>query len=690
LKFKAVARIDLPPARKYRLMNRSKSARIFLYAGAGFLLFVVIFAVVLLTFNWNHLKPTINQRVSEATGRTFEIRGDLDLNWQRVSDETGWHAWIPWPRLSAQDVVMSNPDWTKTGPQMLNLKQVAASINPWPLLAKSVSLRDLNIEGLTLNLERTATNQNNWTFKRDEEDETPSPWSFDIGKLQAKEVALRYLDPANKLDLTAKLDTLDQVDAKNFGTQFKLSGSYNKAPISGGGKAGSVLSLRDKEAVFPVSADLQIGKNRIAIDGTVTQPTAVTAIDMHLLLAGESMANLYPLTGVLLPDTPPYETKGRLVGKMGGADGGEWTYEKFTGKVGSSDLSGTLHYVFKKPRPLLHGELVSNQLRLDDLGPLVKADSNTQKKNRGAVAVQPTDKALPVENFTTSKWDALDADVKFTGHKIIRDAALPIQDMVAELHMKDKVLSLTPLDFGVAGGRLRSNIKLDGQADKIKAEIKTSARGLKIRQLFPTLESMQASFGEVNADASLSGSGNSISAMLASSNGELKAAVSEGSISKFILEAAGLNIPNAIFSKLFGDKQVQLNCLASDFVVTDGLMKTRYFVLDTEDAVINVSGDINLATEAMDLDVVPKTKGLRIISLRSPLYAKGTFKDPDIGLQKGPLLAKAGGAAALAVINPLAALIPLIKTGGTPDIDCAKLLADAKAKPNAPPPGQQK
>jgi uncharacterized protein involved in outer membrane biogenesis len=248
------------------------------------------------------------------------------------------------------------------------------------------------------------------------------------------------------------------------------------------------------------------------------------------------------------------------------------------------------------------------------------------------------------------------------------------------------VLSMTPLDFGAAGGSQRSNIKLDGQAATIKAQIKTSARHLKIRQLFPTLESMQASFGEVNADASLSGTGNSIAAMLASSNGELKAAVSEGSVSKFILEAAGLNIPNAIFSKLFGDKQVQLNCLASDFAVTDGLMKTRYFVLDTEDAVVSVAGTINLASEAMDLDIVPKTKGLRIISLRSPLYAKGTFKHPDIGLQKGPLLAKTGGAIALAAINPLAALIPLIKPGRTQDIDCARLLAEARAQPKAPLP----
>src|SRR5690606_14024017 len=158
----------------------------------------------------NRLKPTINQRVSEASGRVFEIRGDLDVDWELVNDENGWRAWIPWPRVSAQDIVMGNPDWARSAPQMLALKRVSAAINPWPLFGKLVSLQDLEIDGLTLNLERGAGKQNNWTFRKDkDEEEKPSAWSFEIGKFKAGQVALRYLDLVNKLDLTAKLDTLD-------------------------------------------------------------------------------------------------------------------------------------------------------------------------------------------------------------------------------------------------------------------------------------------------------------------------------------------------------------------------------------------------------------------------------------------------------------------------------------------------
>jgi uncharacterized protein involved in outer membrane biogenesis len=680
----------MPELRSRSSMRKPTIHQFFLWALLSLLALIVILVVFLLTFDWNRAKPFINRRVSEATGRVFEIRGNLALHWQRASDsQSSWRRWVPWPRLTADDIQLSNPAWAKTGPQMVELTHVTFSLSPLPLLAKTVVLPELEADGLVLALERgtSAEQPNNWTFKKD--DNTPSTWRFDLQRLILKQAKVHYLDPLIKLDMNANVNTLADNNPQGYGLEFKLDGSYNKAPVTGGGKAGAILSLEDPDTVYPIMADIKLGKNAIGVEGKITKPTAVTAIDLRLSLAGASMANLYPLTGVLLPDTPPYATKGRLIGKLNQPGGDDWTYENFTGKVGESDIAGTLEYLRRQPRPLLRGKLVSEQLRLEDLGPLVKADSNASKANRGAAKVQPSDKVLPAEPFDTKSWGVLDADVDFTGRKIIRDASLPIEDMHANLHLDNSVLSLTPLNFGVAGGNMTSNIKLDGNASPIKAEIKMAARHLKIKQLFPTLESMQASFGEVNGDVSLSGVGNSIAILAATSNGEIKAVVSKGSVSKFILEAAGLNIANAAFVKVFGDKQVQMNCLAADFGVTDGVMQTRSFVMDTSDAVVNVSGDINLAKELLALDIRPKSKGVRVISLRTPLYAKGTFKNPDIGLYKGVIALKAGAAVGLAAVAPLAALAPLINMGRTDDTDCAGLLAEASAPPTAPPPGKK-
>jgi hypothetical protein len=299
---------------------------------------------------------------------------------------------------------------------------------------------------------------------------------------------------------------------------------------------------------------------------------------------------------------------------------------------------------------------------------------------------------LPVEEFRTERWKAIDADVRYTAEKIIREKTLPISKLSTHVIMKDGVITLAPHDFGVAGGTLRSTIRMDGSGAKgntIAATAKVSARHIQIKQLFPTIEKMQATVGQINGDAQLSATGTSVAALLGSSNGEVKALVSEGTISKMLLEMAGLNVGNIIVTKLFGDKEVKLNCLASDLVVDQGVAKTQYFVLDTEEAIVDINGTVNLATEQMNLRVKPETKGLRLFTLRTPFYVKGTFKDPDLSLDKKVLAIKGGAAAALAVVAaPIAALIPLINTGPGRDSPCATLLAQAHVKPTAPPPGK--
>jgi uncharacterized protein involved in outer membrane biogenesis len=248
---------------------------------------------------------------------------------------------------------------------------------------------------------------------------------------------------------------------------------------------------------------------------------------------------------------------------------------------------------------------------------------------------------------------------------------------------------LNPLNFGIAGGQLTTELRIDGRSEPAKAKMEMVARKVRLRELFPAVESMQASVGEINGSAKLSAAGNSFGALLGSANGEVKALISQGSISKFILEAAGLNIASAVAAKLFGDHQVELNCAVADFEITDGVMQARTFVIDTSDAIIRADGNINFDEETLNLTIRPESKGIRIVSLRSPLYIGGTFKDPDIGVDKGVVAAKAGAAAVLGIAAaPAAALLALINPGPDEDSPCASLLRQAREKPQAPPPGK--
>ncbi len=76
------------------------------------ILLIALLVILILTFDWNRVKPWLNERVSEAIGRPFAINGDLTVTWRTAEGETGWHTLVPWPRLSRA----ISPSEIRTGP----------------------------------------------------------------------------------------------------------------------------------------------------------------------------------------------------------------------------------------------------------------------------------------------------------------------------------------------------------------------------------------------------------------------------------------------------------------------------------------------------------------------------------------------------------------------------------------------
>lgn len=638
---------------------------------------VLAFAAFITWFDWNYARPFINREVSTATGRPFDIRGDLSLHWLAPNAKApGLGRWLPRPRLIANDIVLGNVAWSQT-PDMITLGRLTFSLEWLPLLDKRVVLPEVTLSAPKVFIEQRADGQNNWTFTKG--DGKPSPWTLRIGRLILEDGVVHANLVPQQLDLRATIATID--GQAPYGIGISLKGTFRKVAVTGKARAGDVLSLEDTGDPFPLDADVRIGRTQIAAQGTLTNPATLAALDMHLRLSGPTMADLYPITGVLLPQTPAYETNGHLLHTAG-----VWRYERFQGKVGQSDLSGTLVFRQRQPRNILQGAVVSNQLRLVDLGPVVGTQNPSGGGDlTGKPKAPPSGKVLPVDPFKTDHWRAIDADVQFTGRKITKDKRLPIDNLVTHLVLDDGVLSLRPLEFGVAGGRITSTLVLDGQTEPMKVDSQVSMRHLQTKQLLPDVDLMKTSVGEVNGDAALTATGNSIAALAGSSNGEIKMLIDRGSMSKLMLEYLGLNVGNIVLTKLFGDKQIEMRCAAADFAVRDGVMDARTFVIDTDDTSIGVTGQVDLKREHFGLTIRPEPKHFGLLSLRSPLYVRGTFKHPDVGVNVPTLIARAGGAIALGVLAPYTALVPLLELGPGKDSPCGELLASLQHPPSRHP-----
>ncbi|AZC22310.1 MULTISPECIES: AsmA family protein [Pseudomonas] len=679
----------------------TRTRKILFWIVTGLILLLAGLVLVIAFFDWNRVKPIINDKVSQELHRPFAINGDLSVAWQREPDEGGWRAWIPWPHVVAQDLSLGNPDWSKA-PQMVSLKRVELRISPLALLVQQVSIPRIDLTEPEVALQRLADGRANWTFKFDpqEPDAEPSKWSVDIGAIgfDKGHVTLDDQNLKTRLDLQVELlgqpiafsDIVGESEAKRVAEQggepqayafaLKVKGQYHGQKLAGSGKIGGLLALKDASKPFPLQAQAQIGDSRIELRGSLTDPLNLGALDLRLKLVGSSLGNLYPLTGVTLPDSPPYSTDGRLTAKLHDPAGAAFSYKDFNGKIGESDIHGSLAYVASQPRPKLSGALVSNQLLFSDLAPLIGADSNAKQKARGGESKQPTDRVLPVEEFRTERWRDMDADVEFTGKRIVHSAELPFTDLYTHLVLNDGQLSLEPLRFGVAGGKLDAQIRLNGHATPLEGRARLTARNFKLKQLFPTFEPMKTSFGELNGDADIAGRGNSVAALLGSANGDLKMLINDGAISRSLMEIAGLNVGNYVVGKLFGDKEVKINCAAADFGIKTGLATSRLFVFDTENAIIYIDGTANMATEQLDLTITPESKGLRLFSLRSPLYVQGKFIKPSAGVKAVPLVLRGAGMVALGVIaGPAAGLLALVAPSNDEPNQCAPLLQQMRS-----------
>lgn len=678
----------------------TRTRKIVAWCCASIVLSIAVVVLFLLFFDWNRIKPPLNAKVSEELHRPFAVNGNLAVVWRRELDEGGWRAWVPWPHVIAEDLSLGNPDWSKT-PQMVTLKRVELRISPLALLVQRVVIPRIDLVEPSAELQRLADGRANWVFTFDPKDPNaePSAWVVDIGAIGFDKGHVTLDDQTLKTQLDVIIDPLGKpipfgeivgdADAKkvlekgaapqDYAFDLKVKGRYHGQTLDGSGKIGGLLALQDAAKPFPLQAQVNVADTRIAVAGTLTDPLNLGALDLRLKLAGASLGNLYPLTGVTLPDSPAYSTDGRLIAQLHQASGATFRYDNFNGKIGDSDIHGNLAYVASQPRPKLSGTLVSNQLLMADLAPLIGADSNAKQKARGGMSKQPATKVLPVEAFRTERWRDMDADVEFTGKRIVHSTDLPFTDLYTHLVLTDGELSLQPLRFGVAGGKLDAQIRLNGRITPMEGRAKLTARNFKLKQLFPTFEPMKTSFGELNGDADIAGRGNSVAALLGSANGDLKMLINDGAISRGLMEIVGLNVGNYVVGRLFGDKEVKINCAAADFGIKTGLATTRLFVFDTENAIVYIDGTANMASEQLDLTITPESKGFRLFSLRSPLYVNGPFIKPNAGVKAIPLALRGAGMVALGVIaGPAAGLLALVAPSGDVPNQCAPLLQQMK------------
>lgn len=489
---------------------------------------VLLAALFIALFGWNWLRAPVEQMTLEKTGRQLVIGGDIKV-------KLGW----PRPHVQTGAVTFANPPWSSEK-QMLSAAALDITIDLSQLFWRHIVLPEVRLEHPVIFLEQGSAGRKNWLLDMNQQDDSTG---IRIDRLTLDQGQLGYDDAAQKTHIRAELSSTSSTPDFS-GLTFSAHGQYKALALKAQGSGGPVLGLRDESSPYPLKADFSVGDTGVKLSGSITSLLKFSALDLQLAVRGKNLAQLFPLLGIAFPKTNAYATDGHLQ-----HSGTNCRYDKFSGRIGSSDVSGKLQINTGGKRPVLQAQLTSKVFDLADLAPLIGTRPGRLQAARQAAPALPsalplaaTAHVLPDLPFQTERWSSVDAEVTLSASTIRRNQELPLANLNTHLSLRDSVLRLDPLDFGLAGGQLKAVISRDGRNDPIQAKAQVLAKEIQLAKLFPTSTLNKTSIGRINGELNLAGAGNSVGQMLASANGKVGLVVSGGRVSKLLMEEVGLHL----------------------------------------------------------------------------------------------------------------------------------------------------
>lgn len=643
----------------------------------GWLLVITAALLLALLWDWDWFRPLVERQASAALGRAVTL--------QRFDVELGRY-----PRLTADGLAVANPpDWPSDG-HLLRVEHVAVRVDPWAWFNRRWRVVEIEIQRPDVDLVSGADGRSNYRLpvfapdpSRAVNGPPDEPLTVDIGRLRVSDGHLRFVDPALKSDFDLRFRTRPQPASDEDRFEAEADGRYAGSPITARFVGGSVLGLRDAQRPYPVDLRLRNGRTQVRLAGSLIDPLRFGGADLRLDFNGDNLADLYPLTGVPLPPSPPYQ----LTGRLDYADG-RFRFREIAGRYGQSDIAGEASVApARGGRRQVRIDAHSDRVVWRDLAGLIGGrpgpadvpdDTPAQRSARPA-----SGKLLPDKPIALPRIRAADLDVHYRVDRI-ESQITPVDRLEGHLQIEDGLIRVRPLKLGVGKGSVVANIELDGRRDPIRTTADIDFRQLDFSRIVDKLSAFRGS-GTVGGSARIDTVGNSMAAMLGAGNGELKLFMAGGDISALLVHLAGLDLGNSLISALGLPRRADLRCLVADFDLTQGRLDTRTLLADTTEANVIGSGSVNFASERIDYRIRTQPKRLNVGRLGAPIEISGDLRNPRVRPDTGALALRGGAAVVLGtLLTPLAALIPTIQLGLGQDNDCVALLRDLQQPGPAP------
>jgi uncharacterized protein involved in outer membrane biogenesis len=624
------------------------------------LLLILAVVAFLMLFDWNWLRGPIGRWASVKYDREIQLNGDLDVT---------LFSWTP--SVHVRDLRIGGPDWARDR-DTLRVADLQASARLRPLFTGRIELPLVAITRPEVVLISTADGRQSWKLNPDAPDTGEGLKLPPINRLLIRDGKVSLDEQRRKIRLEATVTAREGSDG-DAGFHLDGDGTINGTPLTLSVRGGPFINIR-RDHPYGFQATLAGVNSRLEARGSITRPFDLGQFRSTLTLQGRDLADLYLLTGITTPNSPPYRLSGTLT-----RDDAKFTFSDFSGRVGSSDLSGDLTVDKPGDRRRVDAVLHSNLLDIDDLLTVMGAAPTVTPAGNTVVTSGRPGRLLPDAPLAVERLRTMDGSLKYTAARVKRND-LDVRAVELGADLDKAVLNLDPVAFAFNRGELRGTARINAERDVPYSAIDFRLRGYPLESMIPARGGVPTVTGSALGRARLEGPGASIHDFAAASKGQITLVVPQGRMRSAFAELLGINATAGLFRLLGGDESsVEVRCAVADFRVAGGRATAETFVIDTTPVLARGAGVIDLNSETMNLRIDGETKEARLVRLWSPIVVQGPLTAPNVGVDTGSVVGQAGLAGILgAVVNPLVALLPFVDPGLAEDANCGALISSAR------------
>jgi uncharacterized protein involved in outer membrane biogenesis len=662
------------------MMPRRRSILVNTAIGIVGLLAVLVAAVLFM--DWDLLKAPIARAVSARTGRSVSISGHLHAQ-----------LWSSTPTLTVVGLQVANPPWEVPRP-LLQLKRLQVQIELRPLFTGHLILRRVEVDQPDLYLHQESSGRANWTNANiaptSATKTATKPFDLPaIHELIIRSGTLVLLDDARRLRITGTIEAHEHSAVEDpKALRILAQGTINTQPFMVEVSGGALLAV-NPEHPYPFKLSIRAAENQIDAAGSILKPFNLGQVELQVAARGPDLAELFYLTQLALPNTPPYRLQAQIT-----RDSQHFVVRDIKGQLGRSDIGGNVDIDASHSRPMVTAHLDSRHLYLSDLGAVTGSRAATagalDRANPGdAPAPVATEKGKPTMLFAdahlaTNRIKAMDGDVQFKATSI-EAGKVPFTQVSLHAQLKDGVLVLDPLQFDMPQGRLSAAVNIDARQGIPRVRMDVRATDIDLAQLKGSAAASAAPLtGVLQARAVIKGRGDSVHNVMTDADGSFAAVIPHGDIRAAFAELTGIDLSGLGLLLTKDQARAPIRCGVARFDVVDGTAQAQSIVLDTQNVLITGGGKITLGSEQLDLTIHGQPKKFHLVRVRAPVDIKGLLTKPSFQPDKGQLLKQGGVAAALGtLLTPVAAMLAFVDPGLAKDQDCSQLLAQAHANTGA-------